>query len=89
MNNERFESVAGKQICNNLPMQLLTDFKIHYNRTNTTDGRRTVTVQLTIDGHDYEGYTACSLSDNFQKKVGRKIALIRACREFWGKNYVI
>jgi len=99
--NERFKRIAGSQIYNNLPMNLLEDFKIFYNNIKEIDGekvktplltedsRRRIEVVIKIDGTEYRGQTACSKKDNFCKIQGRKIALIRACQAFWNSNYVI
>ena len=100
-NNEKLKRIAGAKIFDNLPMDKVEDFKLFYNDVVgefgemvkkpmvTEDGRRRVEAVLTIDGREYHGHTVCSKHDNFDKKKGRKIALIRACRAFWENNYVI
>ncbi|MBT6048980.1 MAG: hypothetical protein HOG49_19450 [Candidatus Scalindua sp.] len=101
-NNDKLKRIAGAQIYNNLPMEKVEDFKILYHTFETdgegeiissplvtSDGARLVKVALVIDGRNYIGEAKCSKHDNFDKKKGRKIALIRACKQFWGHNYVI
>lgn len=42
-------------------------------------------VVLDIEGRQYVGVAVCSEQDNFSRKVGRKIAILRAFSEY--RNY--
>jgi len=89
MDLDRFKKIAGERICNQLPLTLLENYKIIYPKELSKNGRRIVKVILLIDGKTYSGRASCSIHDVFCKKTGRKIALVRACRNFWKYNYVI
>ena len=89
MNLERFKKISGKQIYENLPIEKIENFRIHYPETLTENGQRLTDVSITIDGENYFGQSACSKKDIFSKKKGRKIALIKACKQFWKSNYAL
>ena len=64
-------------------------FDIAYNRYVNQDtqevnakGGQTVCA-MKIDGQEYIGLAYCSRQDNFSKKAGRKIAMLRAFTHYW------
>jgi hypothetical protein len=73
----------------NVPHDKIELFDISYNRyvNIETDevspkGGQTVCA-MKIDGLEYIGLAFCSRKDNFCKKSGRKIAMLRAFSGYW------
>ncbi len=47
-------------------------------------GGKTVVTLVTQDGKEYSGEAVCSLSDNFNYRLGLRIAYARAVKRFYG-----
>lgn len=84
LTKESKERICGKSICNNLP----EDAVITITYYTASNGDRMTAAQLMfdddkLDHHIYRGSARCSPLDMFCKKTGRKIAIVRACRDYW------
>ena len=51
-----------------------------------SDDKKRTYAMLKIDGKYYEGMSECSNQDQFDKKIGRVIAIGRAVKEFEKKS---
>ena len=58
------------------------DGKIDFRHFVSVDGLRAIQATVTFDGVEATDSAVCSESDNFNKEVGRKLALRRAIRPF-------
>lgn len=72
--------LLGQRVHSNMPG--ITSLKIVYPRVNSPKGRTTEVI-MEIMGKRYFGTSVCGKSDNFCKKTGRKLAILRACRQYW------
>lgn len=77
LKQEDIRRICGDNVVNNLPEDI--NMEIVYPRYPY---RRT-TGMLKIGNTTFYGYAQCSKSDNFSRKIGRKMALVRACRNYW------
>lgn len=89
INQEKLKNICGKTVYDNIPHEKIELFDISYNRyvnneTNEVNPKGGQTVcSMKIDGEEYIGLAFCSKMDNFCKKTGRKIALLRAFTHYW------
>ncbi len=89
MKTEFLENIFGKGVLKQLEARArITDVKITHLRNMSNrrvikarGGRTIVTVQ--IGSRWFTGQADCSISDNYCKKAGRRLAALRACRLFW------
>jgi hypothetical protein len=89
INQEKLKQICGPTIYNNIPHYKIELFDISYNRYFDKEteeilpkGGQTVCA-MKIDGQEYIGIAFCSKKDNFCKKEGRKIAMLRAFTHYW------
>ncbi len=88
INQKKLKDICGRTVYNNIPHEKIELFDISYNRYVDKDsnvnpkGGQTV-CSMKIDGNEYIGLAFCSKKDNFCKKSGRKIAMLRAFTHYW------
>lgn len=70
------------------PMFVVDGYDVSFERSETfSDGRRATYCFITVQGVPFAtGVALCSASDNFDKSIGRKIALDRAAKELYSNN---
>ena len=89
VDQEKLKDICGKTVYDNVPHEKIELFDITYNRyvnqdTNEVNAKGGQTVcAMKIDGQEYIGLAFCSKQDNFSKKAGRKIAMLRAFTHYW------
>lgn len=92
VNRDRLRKLCGVGIFNNIPVENITVLRITHQRLHdnpatlkpiiAANGGFTK-VDLVIGNIVFSGEAVCSLSDNFCKKTGRHLALVRAFRKYW------
>ena len=79
LKQEDIRRICGDRVVENLPEDI--NMSIVYPLRNIK-GRRTI-GKLIIGDTTFYGHACCGKTDNFSKKIGRKIALVRACQNYW------
>ncbi len=91
MNKEKLKTICGNGIYNHIPADNieLLDVK-HYRLKEWQNGKEAIaskggatSVFLLINGEKFSGKAVCSHLDNYCRKTGRKLALVRAFRKYW------
>jgi hypothetical protein len=89
IDKKKLKDICGKTVYENIPHNKIEFFDVSYNRyvnqdTNEVNPKGGQTVcAIKIDGNEYIGLAFCSREDNFCKKKGRKIAMLRAFTHYW------
>lgn len=80
MSRGQMRDLLSQRVYDNMPV--ITSLKLFYPIVNSPKGRTTQVI-LDIKGKRYFGIAICGKGDNFCKKTGRKLAILRACRQYW------
>lgn len=93
INREKLRIICGNGIYNNIPVDNIESLDIRYYRVKVWDDKMfkeilaskggATKVTLTINNTEFSGKAICSHSDNYCRKTGRKLALVRAFRNYW------
>ncbi len=84
LTKESREAICGKKLLAQMPDDI--HIKIVYPKVKHTKGGRRTIAWVIVKDRAYYGSSVCSEEDMFCKKVGRKLAIIRACRKYWELN---
>lgn len=81
LSKEEALRIFSPRLMDNMPEGI--GVKIFYPKQLDKYHRRRVIVTVNVGNKIFYGMTSCSVKDNFNKKLGRDIAMIRACRNYW------
>lgn len=93
IDKEKLREICGNGIYNNIPIDNIELIDISHHRgieirmgeeLIASKGGATL-VFLIIGGETFTGRAFCNHSDNYCRKTGRKLALVRAFRNYWSK----
>ena len=92
VSKDRLKQLCGIGIYKNIPVENIKELRVTHNRLRNDCRARIegiesnggfTKVDVVIGIRIFSGEAVCSLDDNFCKKTGRDLALIRAFRKYW------